>query len=57
MQTPTAETLSDYERERGKPMPSKNHSVAQFRLIVALSRYSSDFSILPELNLKLGGQP
>ena len=53
----TAEALSDYERERGKPMPSKNHSVAQFRLIVALSRYSSDFSILPELNLRLDGQP
>ena len=52
----TVEALSDYERERGKPTPSKNHSFVQFRLIVALSRYSPDFSILPELSLELGGR-
>ncbi|MGI9174544.1 MAG: Uma2 family endonuclease [Rhodothermales bacterium] len=52
----TAEALSDYERERGKPMPSKNHSFVQFRLVVALSRYSADYSILPELSLELDGR-
>ena len=52
----TAEALSDYERERGKPVPSKNHSFVQFRLVVALSRYSADFSILPELSLELDGR-
>lgn len=53
----TVEALSDYERERGKPMPSENHSIAQFRLIVALSRYGTEFAIRPELSLELDGRP
>ena len=53
----TVEALSDYERERGKPMPSKNHSFVQLYLIRALLRYEAEFSILPELSLKLDGQP
>ena len=57
MQTPTAEALSDYERERGKPMPSKNHSTVQLRIIKALLRYEAEFTIQPELSLDLDGGP
>lgn len=49
----TQETISDYERERGKPMPSKLHSVAQTNLTIALSSYSPKYSVLSELTLEL----
>ena len=52
----TVEALSDYERERGKPMPSKNHSFVQLYLIKALLRYEAEFSVLPELSLELDGR-
>lgn len=43
---------SDYEIERGKPMPSKNHSIVQKRLVVFLeNHYGSQFEIMPEINL------
>ena len=51
------QTLSEYELERGKPMPSKNHAMAQYNLLLAFSRYKDDYSILPELTLELDGQP
>ena len=44
--------LSEYEKERGKPMPSLNHSVVQLRLGLAFSA-GKEFSILPELTLEL----
>ena len=49
------ETLSrsTYEDERGKPMPSKLHSVAQTNLIVALSAYRPTYQALSELTLRL----
>ncbi len=48
------ETLSPYELERGKPMPSRHHSKLQGRLTHALlSRYESQFDVLPELSLSL----
>ena len=48
----TIETLSDYELERGKPMPSLLHSVVQGNLIHLLkSNYDSDYLIFPELSL------
>jgi hypothetical protein len=52
---------SDYEIERGKPMPSKLHAVAQRRLTVAISVKYPDLEPLPELTILLpsgkGGTP
>jgi len=48
--------LSDYELERGKPIPSKNHSIAQAALIFALkSAYRQEYSILSESSVTLNG--
>lgn len=48
---------SDYETERGKPMPSKLHSVITQRLTVFLvNRYGDKFEILPELTLDTHGE-
>lgn len=44
--------LSDYEKERGKPMPSRNHSIVQLRLGAAFLAFS-DFSVCSELTLEL----
>ncbi len=47
-------TLSEYELERGKPMPSKNHAFIQTRLGFALyEQYRKQFSILSEVSIKL----
>ncbi len=43
--------ISDYEIERGKPMPSRNHALIQGRLTVLLDTYSDDFTIFPEVDL------
>lgn len=51
------QVLSDYERERGKPVPSLNHGVVQSRLIAAFSRYAKEYSIVSELSLELDGRP
>ncbi len=51
------QTLSDYELERGKPMPSRNHAAIQAVLSAALLRYEDDFSVLSELSLELNGRP
>lgn len=46
------ETLSAYELERGKPMPSTIHSLIQNNLIYELNhRYRSQYQIFPELSL------
>ena len=54
MQTAEAPKIevSDYEKERGKPMPSLNHSMVELRLAVAFAAFT-DFSVLPELTLEL----
>jgi len=45
--------LSDYERERGKPMPSKNHSKLQIRIGSELLRlYEDQYDVLSELSLE-----
>lgn len=45
---------SNYELERGKPMPSKNHSLVQILLGTELvNRYREKYTILSELSLKL----
>jgi Uma2 family endonuclease len=49
-------TLSDYERERGKPMPSMNHSIAQSEIVFVLKTdYRTQFSVLSELSVTLNG--
>ena len=54
MQTTTP--TSDYELERGKPLPSLNHSITQARLVVALFRYAAQYTVASELSLELDGQ-
>ncbi len=50
----TQRTLSPYELERGKPMPSKNHSKIEARLSFALiSRYETLYDVLTEPSLEL----
>lgn len=52
------ELLLDYELERGKPMPSLNHSVLQLRLGVLLSKsYERDFTFASELSISLADKP
>src|SRR3990172_7445792 len=48
------ETISEYELERGKPMPSTNHSFIQLVLGSMFLRYSKQFTFLSEVSLKLG---
>ncbi|GAA4406486.1 hypothetical protein GCM10023187_25980 [Nibrella viscosa] len=44
--------LSQYELERGKPMPNTTHSIIQSNLIVALKNlYKQQYRILSELTL------
>ena len=52
-----AVALSEYELERGKPVPSRNHSLVQSYMTVALMRYDDKLSILPEFSLELDGRP
>lgn len=50
----TSLALSEYEIERGKPMPDKNHAFVQGNLLIQLFlKYSSKFKVLPEINLDL----
>lgn len=51
------QVLSDYEKERGKPIPSKVHSFIQKRLTVVLTvKYDAVYEAMPELSLELGGK-
>jgi Uma2 family endonuclease len=53
----TTETLSPYELERGKPMPSFNHSIVQLNLGALLkNNYGSAFTIASELMIELNGK-
>jgi hypothetical protein len=47
----TADTLSDYERERGKPLPSFNHGVIQMQTGAALMQ--PGYTVVSELALAL----
>lgn len=56
--TAELQPVSEYELERGKAMPSYNHSVAQANALVALNaRYRKTHVILSELSLELGDLP
>ncbi len=51
---PPQTTLSDYELERGKPIPSLNHGRTQARLIHSLMNgYEEQFDIISELTLSV----
>lgn len=54
---PVAQEISEYELERGKPLPSKNHGIVQFNLSLAFGRYAEKYTFIPELSLELGGEP
>lgn len=48
---------STYELERGKPMPSKNHSIVQANTIFELKiRYREQFRLMSEINMEVGGR-
>lgn len=50
------EEISDYERERGKPLPGVFHAFVQMNLIYQLSRSDKEkYEFLPELNIDLNG--
>ena len=52
------EQLSDYERERGKPMPTLNHAYVQTNLLVGLNaKYRQTHTFLSELNLTMPERP
>lgn len=55
METPIVEPLSDYELERGKPMPNFNHGYIQANLIFALrKRYGKQHSVASEVAISVG---
>ena len=50
----TTAALSEYEIERGKPMPDKNHAFVQARLLLKTQvKYEGKYTILPEITLGL----
>ena len=50
--------VSEYERERGKPMPTLNHAYLQKNLLVSLDyRYRKQYTVLSELNLTMPERP
>ena len=52
------ESLSDYEIERGKPMPSLLHAVVQSRIMLNLdNHYGEKYFFLPELSINSEGRP
>jgi Uma2 family endonuclease len=52
--TLATETLSEYERERGKPMPSFNHGVVQANLLFEIkNRHAGQFTLVSELTLDM----
>jgi Uma2 family endonuclease len=50
--------MTAYELERGKPMPSLNHSFVQNNLLAELNfNYRKEFTFLPELTLEMPEKP
>jgi Uma2 family endonuclease len=48
--------ISNYERERGKPPPSKGHGYTQANLTIALTAHRDRYTIFSGLTLELGGR-
>ncbi|MCY7358543.1 MAG: Uma2 family endonuclease [Rudanella sp.] len=52
------EQLSEYELERGKPMPTLNHAYVQTNLLAELKlRYRKTHTVLSELNITMPERP
>jgi len=52
-----APEISDYELERGKPMPSLNHSIVQANAMFELkSHYREQFRFMSEVNIDITGR-
>ncbi len=52
-----APEISDYELERGKPMPSINHSIVQLNIGFELkTRYREQFRFMSEINIEVAGR-
>ena len=50
----TAGELSDYERERGKPLPSLSHGIVQANIGFELkTRYGAQFRYLSEISIQV----
>jgi len=56
MSTPTVDKPLTYEQERGKPMPSSNHSAIQMNLGAEFLR-NRQFRVHSELTLDINGKP
>jgi Uma2 family endonuclease len=56
METAVIDNVGSYERERGKPMPSRNHAIVQMNLGIEFAR-NKQYRVLSELALDLGGRP
>jgi Uma2 family endonuclease len=55
MEEQVLEAISDYELERGKPMPNFNHGYIQLNLGVALrEQYGKQFSVVSEVSIPTG---
>ena len=49
-----AEEVNEYELQRGKPMPSKNHGLIQAKLIFLLTlNYREKYTVISEVSLAL----
>ena len=52
-----APEISDYELERGKPIPSINHSIVQLNVGFELkTRYREQFRFMSEINIEVAGR-
>jgi Uma2 family endonuclease len=52
-----AQELTDYERERGKPLPSWNHGMVQAELSRALlNKYDTQYSVVSETTIQFPNQ-
>ncbi|PWU13092.1 MAG: Uma2 family endonuclease [Verrucomicrobia bacterium] len=56
MNTAVVENRGTYERERGKPTPSKNHAITQTNLSIEFAK-NKEYRVMSELSLELDGRP
>src|ERR1041385_4597563 len=56
MNAAVLEHTPTYEQERGKPTPSRNHSIVEANLGTELAKHK-DFRVMTELSLELNGRP
>jgi hypothetical protein len=49
------EIISDYEVERGKPVPSRKHSLIQTKIIIAIAQLYPKYWALSEISVSLSG--